>query len=249
MTQFHGSAPRADWPEDDRFAVWDGAYVLGALSSTERREFEVHLSSCTSCRRSVSELSGMPALLALMDRDAVAALDGDQPELPPLRPEVLESLLTKVGRRRRRRRLSWAVVAAAAAVLVVGLVMAIRPGPVISSPQPPQAASALTLLKVVPSSLDATVMLLSHGWGTSIEMTCSYREDPKPDRAGSDDDGDRLAMVVVGRDGSHSELATWTAQPGKTALPGGSTSLPIAEIVAVQVVSADNGDVFLQRNL
>jgi hypothetical protein len=39
------------------------------------------------------------------------------------------------------------------------------------------------------------------------------------------------------------------ALTGVTALPGGSTSMPIDEIVAVQVVSSDTGDVLLQRNL
>ena len=30
----------------DKFADWDAAYVLGALSPAERREFETHLASC-----------------------------------------------------------------------------------------------------------------------------------------------------------------------------------------------------------
>ena len=56
-------------------------------------------------------------------------------------------------------------------------------------------------------------------------------------------------MVAVGRDGNHVQLATWMAQSGVTALTSGSTSMPIDEIAAVQVVSADTGDVLLQRDL
>jgi hypothetical protein len=56
-------------------------------------------------------------------------------------------------------------------------------------------------------------------------------------------------MVAVSRDGGHTQLATWMAVSGTTALPSGSTSMPIDDIVAVQVVSADTGDVLLQRNL
>src|SRR4029450_13226426 len=37
----------------DKFAQWDAAYVLGALSPAERREFEEHLSSCKSCQAAV----------------------------------------------------------------------------------------------------------------------------------------------------------------------------------------------------
>ncbi|MGH3563941.1 MAG: hypothetical protein ACRDTN_19720, partial [Mycobacterium sp.] len=60
---------------------------------------------------------------------------------------------------------------------------------------------------------------------------------------------DRLAMVVVGRDGSHAQLATWVAEPGHTATPAGSISLPVDRIAAVQVVAADGGQVLLERSL
>ncbi len=52
---------------NDPYETWDAAYVLGgSLSSTERREYEAHLSGCVPCRTSVGELSGMPALLAML---------------------------------------------------------------------------------------------------------------------------------------------------------------------------------------
>jgi hypothetical protein len=56
-------------------------------------------------------------------------------------------------------------------------------------------------------------------------------------------------MVVVGRDGTHTQLATWVAEPGHTATPAGSISTPADQIAAVQVVSADNGQVLLERSL
>jgi hypothetical protein len=79
-------------------------------------------------------------------------------------------------------------------------------------------------------------------------LKCTHRETPA-DADDHDDGGDKLAMVVVGRDGSHTSLATWMAQPGVTALPSGSTSMPINEIAAVQVVSADHGNVLLAQTL
>ncbi|HTM83792.1 MAG TPA: zf-HC2 domain-containing protein, partial [Mycobacterium sp.] len=57
------------------YAMWDAAYVLGSLSSADRREYEAHLAGCGSCRAAVAELSGMPALLSRLDRDQVAAID------------------------------------------------------------------------------------------------------------------------------------------------------------------------------
>ncbi len=47
-------------PDHPRFADWDSAYVLGALSPAERREYEEHLETCETCRRSVAELVADP---------------------------------------------------------------------------------------------------------------------------------------------------------------------------------------------
>ncbi|MET0702938.1 MAG: zf-HC2 domain-containing protein [Mycobacterium sp.] len=237
---------------EDRYALWDAAYVLGSLSSTERREYENHLNSCPVCRASVSELSGMPALLALLDRDETARADEPPADPPPLRPEVLTSLLAKVSwRRRRTRMLTWTVTAAAAVVLAIGVFVALQPGATLPAPESPRAsASAMTMTQVAPSSLDATVTLTSQGWGTHIEMACTYGlASEVSDHHDADDAGDKLAMVAVDRDGNHTQLATWMALSGTTAQPSGSTSMPIDDIVAVQVVSADTGDVLLQRNL
>jgi hypothetical protein len=44
-------------------------------------------------------------------------------------------------------------------------------------------------------------------------------------------------------------LATWVADPGHTANPAGSISTPVDQIAAVQIVSADNGQVLLQRSM
>ena len=39
----------------------------------------------------------MPALLAMLDYEDVRALDEEQPEPPPLRPEVLGAFWTRFG--------------------------------------------------------------------------------------------------------------------------------------------------------
>lgn len=55
------------------YATWDAAYVLGALSGPDRREFEGHLARCSSCRSAVSELAPVPELLSLLSGPATAA--------------------------------------------------------------------------------------------------------------------------------------------------------------------------------
>jgi hypothetical protein len=256
MTQFRppgaslaGASPPSG--DADEYALWDAAYVLGSLSSADRREFEAHLSTCPSCRESVSELSGMPSLLAQLTPDVVAGIDENAPDAPPpLSPLLLTSLLAKVSRRRRRSRLvTWTVAAAAAAVLVIGVLVAVQSNPVAPVPALPQAESALTMARVAPTPLSSTVTISSHGWGTRIEMNCNYGVWPETSDHNGDATPDKLAMVVVGRDGSQSQLATWVALTGVTATPGGSTSMPMDQIAAVQIVSAENGDVLLQRSL
>jgi hypothetical protein len=235
----------------DPFATWDAAYVLGSLDAEERRQYEAHLSSCAPCREAVAELAGMPALLALLDQDEVAALDEASPELPPPPPELLDSLLAKVSwRDRRRRRLSWTMAAAtaAAAAVVVAVLVGIHPGSSVPSATPPlTSSSAVTMTPVASNSIVATVSLISQGSGTRIEMNCTYPNESQ-DPAQHDNDVDKLAMVVVGRDGSHAQLTTWMAPPGVTVRPVGSTPMRIDQIAAVQIVS-DDGDVLLQRNL
>ncbi|HEU4362748.1 MAG TPA: zf-HC2 domain-containing protein [Mycobacterium sp.] len=235
-----------------RYDMWDAAYVLGSLSPADRREFELHLADCARCRESIAELSGIPALLARLDHDVLLSLDevgGTADTQPTQEPpaELLPSLLAKVRWRRRRSRFAWVASAAAAAVLAIGVFVGVTgPGPLGAPPQvsaPPQAsAAALPMARVHTALLASTVSLSNESWGTLIALHCVCL-------APSNAPHDTLAMVVVGRDGSHSRLASWVAHPGHTAMPTGSTSMPADQIASVQVVSADSGQVLLQRTL
>jgi anti-sigma factor RsiW len=239
--------PRAIQPAGDshEYATWDAAYVLGSLSPADRREYEAHLSGCLPCRQAVAELSGMPALLSKLDSETVAAInEGDHATEAP--PDLLPSLLWAVRQRRRRSRmLTWSAGAAAAAVVGIGVFVGV-PGLTGHSPTPapPQASSVspLPMAQVGTTALASTVSLSSQGWGTFIDLRCVCLAPVYAHH-------DRLAMVVVNRDGTHTQLATWVAEPGHTATPAGSIATPTNQIAAVQVVSADNGKVLLERSL
>ena len=244
MTQF--GAPRLEPVDGDRYATWDAAYVLGSLTSTERREYEGHLAGCELCRAAVAELSGMPALLALLDLEDVRALDEAEPD-PPLRPEVLQSVLGKVSWRRRRSRwVTSAAVGLAAALLAVGIVLVARPETfgLQRGTQQEQTAQMLEMSKVAPTPINASIALSSYAWGTRIDMACTYGDWSQKNAPPQN-----LGMVVVGRDGSRTEIATWLGLSGATALPSGNTTMPIDEIAAVQMVSSPDGKVLLERNL
>jgi anti-sigma factor RsiW len=233
-------------PVDDShdYAMWDAAYVLGSLSSSERREFEAHLSGCPLCSQSVSELSGMPALLSQLDAGTVAAIEAGARSAEPsaMAPNLLPSLQLAVRRRRRRSRVvAWSAGAAAAALLAVGVFIAVVHQSPASSP-PQASVSAPPMAQVGTTALASTVSLSSQHWGTFIDLNCVCLAPMNAHH-------DKLAMVVVGRDGAHTRLATWVADPGHTANPAGSISTPVDQIAAVQIVSADNGQVLLQRSM
>jgi hypothetical protein len=229
--------------DDDRYATWDAAYVLGSLSADEHREYEAHLSTCPPCRAAVADLSGIPPLLAKLDSADVEALGGEQSQPPP---QVLDSLLHRVSARRKRSRwMTTAALAAAAAVLAVALVIAIRPESLGMQTGTDQAAgSSMAMTKVSPTPINATISLTGYGWGTRIDMACTYG-----DWGNRDAPPQNLGMVIVGRDGSQSQVATWLGLSGATALPSANTPLPVEEIAAVQLVSPDSGQVLLEKQL
>jgi hypothetical protein len=230
---------------DDPYAMWDAAYVLGSLSGAQRREFEAHLATCPRCSAAVAELSGIPALLAHLTVEEVEALDGPAADEPPLRPEVLDSLLAKVEwRRRRTRRISMITLAAAAAVLAVALVVGILPGLRGDGDDAP-VASAVTMSKVAQTPINATVTLTGYGWGTRIDMVCTYGDYASRGQATTEN----LSMVLLGHNGTQSEVATWVGVNGATALPSGNTTMQKDQIKSVQLVDTDTKAVLLQSDL
>jgi anti-sigma factor RsiW len=240
-----GTPLGGDLSGHDEYAMWDAAYVLGSLSSVGRREFESHLAGCLLCPNAIGELSGLPALLSQLDREDMAAIDeanrrGVEPRPPD---ELLPTLLAKVNWRRRRTRIvTWTAGAAAAAVLAIGVCVGVAGYSPMSGPPPQASVAVQPMAQVGTNRLASTVSLSGQQWGTFISMNCVCL-------APVNSDHDTLAMVAVGRDGSHTRLATWVANPGHTAAPAGSISTPVGQIASVQVVSADSGQVLLERSL
>lgn len=225
-----------------RYAMWDAAYVLGSLSAADRREFEAHMADCPACQEAVGELSGMPGLLSQLDRSEVAAINEADQTSAEMAPGLLPSLLATVRWRRRRSHLmTWSAAAAAAVVLAIGVFVGVA-GYSATSPPPRETVSAQPMAQVGTTTLASTVSVSSRSWGTFIDMKCVCLAPVTAHH-------DRLALVVVGRDGSQIRLATWVAEPGHTATPASSIATPADQIAAVQVVSADDGKVLLERSL
>jgi hypothetical protein len=212
----------------DEFALYDAAYVLGALSPADRREFEEHLQTCPACAGSVSELAGLPGLMSRVSIEQLTA----EPE--PVPETLLPRLARAVRRERRQRRLALGAAAAAAACLItVGAVAVTRPD---SPARPPVTASAtsgsanLALSAVVPSPVTASARLVDMAWGTRIDLTCSYSSQGHYPTAGVP-----YAMVVIDRHGDAQQVATWKALPNRPLTVMGASSQTRRDIASVEI--------------
>lgn len=202
----------------DPFEMFDGAYVLGALSDEDRRAYEAHLRECDVCAASVRDLQDLPRALATV---SPAALRDDPPPT-----SLLPALERRVRRDRNRRRWIAGGVAAAAAACIVSLAIVATS----SSDAPSRHPVAMQNLTGVP--IRATVDVESVGWGTRIDVVCMYARSVKA--------GHPYALVVVDRKGNRYQSGTWNLAPGKEAKFPGGTSLKRDEIKSVQITGYDD---------
>jgi hypothetical protein len=146
----------------------DGAYVLGALSPTERAEYERHLGTCQSCRESVAALAVIPGLLSRLDPATVAP----QPVAAP--PTLLPRILAHVAARRRAQRLRrrWFAVAACVAALMFATVVGVGVRVVTTSHDAPVLMTAMHPVAAV--KMDAKIGLVRATNGSYVELQCRY---------------------------------------------------------------------------
>ncbi len=215
----------------DEFTLYDAAYVLGALSPVERREFEEHLKDCAACSTAVSELAGLPGLMSKVPVEQLTA----EVEAPP--ETLLPSLARAVRRERGRRRLAvGAAGIAAAALIAVGAAVLAGPpdspaGPPVASPPSSTSGSAnLALTAVVPSPVSASARLVEMAWGTRIDLTCSYNTKGYSSAAGAS-----YSLIVIDRSGVAQQVATWKALPDRKITLMGATSLARQNIAVVEI--------------
>ena len=162
----------------DRYGSWDAAYVLGALSPADRREFEEHLVGCPACQAAVSELAGLPGLLAQVSPEDAALLAATPDRLDDGPPRGLVSKMIS-GERARRRRLVGIVVGAAAAAGRAARWHRVRgwPAPGRGEREPQLVA----FYAVAPTELTANARLVPVANGTDIELVCVYRRGGRAD--------------------------------------------------------------------
>lgn len=231
----------------DPFVHDDAAYVLGALSESERVAYEAHLAGCAACRQSVARLRALPELLGRVPLDVALSLPAaDGPRHPDVDPELdvnlrqppdslLDDVLERVratDRRRAGRRL-LAVAAAGLAAAAVVIAIAVLPG---DEPAPTDpAAQAIELVALRPGPMGVTAELTGVPWGTRIDLTCTYAEGPSSPYAPASS----YSLVVRDVQGHDEQVATWGAVPGREVTVQAATALRLGAITELEVRTAD----------
>jgi len=216
------------------YEMWDGAYVLGSLSPSERREFEAHLDSCEHCSRAVRDLAGLPGLLS---RIGPEVFDESEPE--PV-PETLLPRLSRAVRRQQHRR-TWltAGIAAAAAVAVTAGGAAVLDQP--SAPTADQhqvvRSASRPMTQLARDPMTASIAITPVAWGTELSLTCSYSRSTRVYEGGG------YALVVHTKDGRSERVATWNGLPGQTMHVSGATAAWRQDIASVVVTKVGGGPV------
>ncbi|MDP9318369.1 MAG: anti-sigma factor [Actinomycetota bacterium] len=219
----------------DQFSTYDAAYLLGALTPAGRSAYEAHLAECQDCRRGVTQLAGMPGLLAGLAPDQARSAG----EVAPAVPEtLLPRLLAEVQRTRFRRRMATGLVGVAAAtVLAIALVVGLRGASPAGDSTDTVNLSAGQQMTPVSASvpISATALLDDKAWGTRIVVRCVYLAPPSQYQGTL-----TYTMVVTDRSGGTQQIAAWVAKPGAPIVVDGSTSVPHSQIASVQVRDPEN---------
>jgi hypothetical protein len=220
---------------DESMHEWDAAYVLGALSPDDRRRFEAHLEECPECRASVTELAGIPALLARVPAPEIEAASGTPAgsgtaaaAAPAGIAELPATLLPAVAHRVRRRRIVRRWVLGGASVLAAAAIAAAVVLP--TTINTPPEGSTVTLAQATPGPLSATVSLTAKRWGTALTMTCRYAAEP----SGYSEHGS-YALYVTDSAGHATRVASWSAWPGASITASGAVDLPKSQLRSVQI--------------
>lgn len=195
-----------------------GAYVLGALEPADRADVETHLAGCAECRAELAEFAGLPGLLGRIDlADAVAP--------PAAPPEMLDRLLV-AARQDRRSAKRWRVAVAAAAVVVAsGAAAGVTAHFTADGSRHHAAVWSATGVHGIQAQVEAD----PRGWGTAL--TVRLHDAPH---------GETCSLVAVSTTGSHDVAATWHVGYDSGYVDvGGATSIPLSDIAAYEVVTAD----------
>jgi hypothetical protein len=195
-----------------------GAYVLGVLDQTDRRDVDTHLLDCPECAAELSELEPLTPLLARLTIDDVGA--------PGVMPsDDLFSRVAAAADRAAHRRLLRLLATAATAVLVV--VAGVGVGLRLTAHRPPvtfAASSGQTHMSVAITGRTSGTDLIVSIDGLPVDEQCK--------------------LVAVSRAGTWDTAGSWVATYAGTAKVTGSTTIARGQLAKL-VLLGTNGRVLV----
>jgi Putative zinc-finger len=218
----------------------DGAYVLGALSPSERSAFEKHLAECAACREAVASIAVLPGLLGRLSSADAASVGSVTAEFAT--EQRIPKLVAAVShaRRRDRARLGMAVLVTASIALFAGVTAGsartpqtsvVQINPISRSPSRP----AMIPMKPVSTTLaTAEVYLEETAAGTRIYMHCAY--PPKNDHTRPY----LFRLFALGPDGVSEQVSSWMAAPGEEVTLTGTVRLSMHDLTRLELRAKDN---------
>lgn len=239
---------------DDPFRDWDAAYVLGALSSDDRRVFERHLATCSACTSAVGEVAGIPGILKKIDVNTateIANRPSDESEIVQrFEPNLVQNLARSINDRKHRiRRMMTAGMAiAAAAVMVIGILIGstIHPQTNLSTGSLPNSTTGtkVVMAELVPNAMTVDLQVKNKKWGTSFEWNCVYRNS-----SASTQTPEAYNLVVTDESGTVTTIATWSEIGSSAKGLTASTSIPLSKIRTVEIRAADTNEAIVRGEI
>jgi hypothetical protein len=223
----------------DPFNEWDAAYVLGALSTDERREFERHFAGCANCASAVAELAGIPGILTMIDSVSAVTLM-ETPEdfnASQHNPELVQTLARLVSQEKRqsRRRVSIGLTGAAVVLIAFGVLA----GSVIHTSRSSNNStasiawgSAVDMVPLSPVVMTAHLHITRKPWGTRFDWDCNYLGTLSASYSPNSYD-----LVITDVTGKRYTIATWSSPGPKADGLVATSSVSITNIRTVEIVA------------
>lgn len=193
-----------------------GAYVLDALEPEERAGVAAHLSECTVCTRTLTELGTLPPLLA-----SVTPGDLRHEDAVPTDLAFHRLRRSAVGSPPRRRRHPWLLAVAAAGLVAAG---GVGTGVAVMT----SASPAATTVQASSADVHAWATIRAAGAGSRITLTMQGVPH-----------GATCWLVAVGRDGERDRTPSWTVDYGGDVSWTGTVALTPDQLSHLDVVTAD----------
>lgn len=247
--------------DHEQYRTWSAAYMLGALSRTERATFQAHLERCAACQAEVADFAPLPGLLKTVTDTGADSLgasasagDGRGDVQADASGDNATGLVAgavaraHAARRAERRRLRTWQAAAAVAGLAAVVSTSYAAGAARSSPAsdgstsvaatvPGGGGSAASTTAPANPPAGVTVALRADSpgaAGTVVVVRKGWGTELSIDASGLPP-REAYTLWAVARDGTRQTAAMWGPTASGRTRCTGATSIPTDKLAAIEI--------------